>query len=67
MIEGLSARERLVFSFAYREAVYIDSMGIREANRQCMQDILFSFLTTLAPEDTLEVWIDGSDNYIFDL
>ncbi len=58
---------RCHYAFAYRDAEIIDTVGIREANRQCMQDVLVSLLQFLDPDDRITVYIDGCDNYIFDL
>jgi hypothetical protein len=44
----------------------IDELGIREANRQCMQDVILSLSQFVHPDDMVEIWIDGCDNYRFD-
>jgi ribonuclease HII len=66
-IEASQYRDECQFAFAYREATDIDRVGIREANRQCMQDVLLSLIQFIDPSDFVEVYIDGCDNYIFDL
>ena len=43
-----------------KSAQEIDECGIREANRQAMEEIIRAF-EKMAPE----VWIDGADNYVF--
>lgn len=60
-------RNECQFAFAYRDAPYIDTVGIREANRQCMQDVLLSLLQFIHESDSVEVFIDGCDNYQFDI
>jgi ribonuclease HII len=65
-IEGLQERNLCQYTFAYREAHEIDSLGIREANRLCMQDVLLSLLQYTEESDFVEIYIDGSDNFIFD-
>lgn len=57
---------RCQYSFAYRDAHTIDEIGIREANKQCMQDVILSLLQFTGDGDTIEIFIDGCDNYIFD-
>lgn len=52
---------------AHRSAAEIDSLGIREANRACMQEVIRTLITKIGNDDTLEIWIDGCDNYTFDL
>lgn len=66
-IDRLVHMGRCHYAFAYRDAEIIDAVGIREANRQCMQDILVSLLQFLDPNDRITVYIDGCDNYVFDL
>ena len=66
-IEHLSHKSECQYTFAYREADSIDAIGIREANRECMEDVIVSFLQYLSPIDSYEVWIDGCDNYRFHL
>jgi ribonuclease HII len=66
-IEASQYRDECQFAFAYREAADIDRVGIREANRQCMQDVLLSLIQFIDPSDFVEVYIDGCDNYVFDL
>jgi ribonuclease HII len=64
-IEYLSHKSECQFTFAYRDAEVIDAVGIREANRFCMEDIILSFLQYIETWDTVEIWIDGCDNYTF--
>lgn len=66
-IEKLQYRDECQYAFAYRDASFIDQYGIRTANRQCMQDIIISFLQFIDPDDFVEIYIDGCDNYEFDL
>ncbi len=66
-IEYLSHKSEYQFTFAYRDAEVIDEIGIREANRSCMEDIILSFLQYIEAWDTVEIWIDGCDNYTFAL
>lgn len=66
-IEKMQDESRCQYSFAYRDAVVIDAVGIREANRQCMQDTLLSLIQFTSDEDNIEIFIDGCDNYLFDL
>lgn len=66
-IERMQYRSECQFAFAYRDASDIDRSGIREANRQCMQDVLLSLLQYTDHNDSLEIFIDGCDNYRFDL
>jgi ribonuclease HII len=58
---------RCQYTFAYRDADVIDEIGIRESNRQCMQDVIISLMQYISPEDHIEIFIDGCDNYQFDL
>ncbi len=54
-------------SFAFRDASTIDEVGIREANRLCMQEVMTDLLKNLKKEDKVDIFIDGCDNYIFDI
>jgi len=60
-------RDECQFAFAYRDAPSIDMLGIREANRQCMQDVLLSLLQFTDDNDTIDIYIDGCDNYMFEV
>jgi ribonuclease HII len=64
-IEYLSHKSECQFTFAYRDADVIDSIWIREANRECMEDIILSLMQFIDSDDTVEIWIDGCDNYSF--
>ena len=66
-IERMQHRDECQYAFSYRDADVIDAIGIREANRQCMQDVLLSLIQFIDPSDFVEVYIDGCDNYTFDL
>ena len=66
-IEYLTHKNECQYAFAYRDAEVIDTVGIREANRSCMEDIILSFLQYIHEDDTLEIWIDGCDNYTFSI
>lgn len=66
-IERLQYRNECQFAFAYRDATHIDVVGIRESNRQCMQDVLLSLLQFTHEYDSVEIFIDGCDNYQFDI
>lgn len=66
MIEKMQDESRCQYSFAYRDALDIDSLGIREANRQCMQDVMLSLLQFTDDTDTIRIMIDGCDNYRFE-
>ncbi len=65
-IELLQHRSECQYAFSYRDADIIDELGIREANRQCMQDVILSLLQFVDDADAVEVYIDGCDNYRFD-
>lgn len=66
-IERLQFEQECQYAFSYRDAHIIDEVGIREANRQSMQDVILSLLQFISREDMMEIWIDGCDNYQFDL
>jgi ribonuclease HII len=66
-IEHLSSRQECQYSFSYREALRIDEIGIRSANKECIYDVILSCLQYLERDDTYEIWIDGCDNFDFDL
>lgn len=54
---------KIDFCIIQKSASEIDTLGIREANRQAMRDIVFS----LCDGDTSNiVLIDGVDNFVFD-
>lgn len=55
------------YHFAYREAHDIDTLGIREANRQSMEEVLLWLLQYIDPDADISVYIDGCDNYQFDV
>lgn len=65
-IEYMQSIGECQYGFSYRDADIIDAIGIREANRQCMQDVILSFLSCLSEDDTVEIYIDGCDNYRFE-
>lgn len=65
-IEALQEKNLCQYAFSYREAHEIDILGIREANKMCMQDVLLSLLQYVEKNDAVEIFIDGSDNFIFD-
>lgn len=65
-IEKMQDENRSQYSFAYRDAHTIDEIGIREANKQCMEDVILSLLQFTGDGDMIEIFIDGCDNYIFD-
>jgi ribonuclease HII len=50
-----------------QSAEVIDTIWIREANRQGMEQIIEYFLWNIQADDSLTVWIDGCDNYEFHL
>ena len=66
-VELLSHQDRTQYAFAFRDASAIDAVGIREANRQCMQDVILSCLQLLPGDARVCVFIDGCDNYTFDI
>jgi ribonuclease HII len=66
-IERMQHRNECQYAFSYRDADVIDAIGIREANRQCMQDVLLSLLQFTDEQDSIEIFIDGCDNYQFDI
>lgn len=66
MIEKMQDESRCQYSFASRDAPDIDSLGIREANRHCMQDVMLSLLQFADDTDTISIMIDGCDNYRFE-
>lgn len=53
------------YHFAYRESYEIDKIWIREANRQCMQEVILGLLQYTSDTDTIYISIDGCDNYEF--
>jgi ribonuclease HII len=53
------------YTFSYRDAEVIDSIGIREANRQCMEEVIIWLLQYIEEEEEIHIHIDGCDNYIF--
>jgi ribonuclease HII len=57
MIEKMQDESRCQYSFASRDAIDIDSLGIREANRQCMQDVMLSLLQFTDDTDTIRIMI----------
>lgn len=57
-IEKMQDENRCQYSFAYRDAERIDDVGIREANRECMQDVILSLLQFVGDTDTVEINID---------
>lgn len=65
-IERVMERNICRYHFAYREAPIIDSLGIREANRQCMEEAIVWLLQFIKEDDTVSIYIDGCDNYEFD-
>lgn len=60
-------RSECQYAFSYRDAHIIDEVGIREANRQCMQDVILSLLQFVDDTDSVQIFIDGCDNYQFSL
>ena len=66
MIEKMQDKNRCQYSFASRDAPDIDRLGICEANRQCMQDVMLSLLQFTDDTDTICIMIDGCDNYRFE-
>ncbi len=65
-IEKMQDESRCQYSFSYRDAEIIDIVWIREANRQCMQDAILSLIQFTNDEDSIEIFIDGCDNYTFE-
>lgn len=65
MIEKVMEEDICRYHFAYRDASYIDGVWIREANRQCMEEVILSLLQYRDPSDTISIYIDGCDNYTF--
>lgn len=53
--------------FALRDASEIDRLGIREANRQCMEEVIGWLIEHISSEDQIEIYIDGCDNYEFQI
>jgi ribonuclease HII len=51
---------------ASKDASDIDRVGIREANKSCMNEVIMEAEKHLNPEDTIEVYIDGCDNFTFE-
>ena len=66
-VELLSHQDRSQYAFAFRDASVIDTVGIREANRQCMQDVILSCLQLIPGDAHVAIAIDGCDNYEFDI
>lgn len=65
-LESLMLQGECTCFSSLRTAEVIDTVGIREANRRCMQDVIEQALHTLWPDDTLDICIDGCDNYVFE-
>ena len=57
-IEKMQDENRCQYSFSYRDAERIDEVGIREANRECMQDVILSLLQFTRDTDRIEIYID---------
>ncbi len=55
------------YHFAYRDALSIDRYWIRESNKQSMEEVILSFLQYIWEDDTVDILIDGCDNYDFGL
>lgn len=53
------------YQFAYREAYDIDRLWIREANRQSMEEVLLGLIQYIPSDATVDIYIDGCDNYTF--
>lgn len=64
-IEHLQFEQECQYTSSYRDAEQIDILGIHEANRQCMEDVISFLLQFVNRDDTVEIWIDGCDNYRF--
>lgn len=67
LISQSQFRDECQFSFAYRDAHEVDRLGIREANRQSMQDVILSLLAFLDETDRADISIDGCDHFVFDI
>ncbi len=61
-----AAPEDVVFAVGIQDAMVIDRVGIREANRLAMQDALTHILEKISQSEIIEIQIDGRDNYRFD-
>jgi len=59
--------EECRYAFAYRDAEIIDTIGIREANRQCMEEVIIGLLQYTKDDDEIHIMIDWCDNYLFTL
>lgn len=64
-IEKVMEADICRYHFAYRDASDIDILGIREANRQCMEEVILGLLQYVHPESRVQICIDGCDNYVF--
>lgn len=65
-IDDIHFSRKCRYAVAYRDAHKIDNVGIREANRQSMQDVIVSLTTDIEALDIVHIYIDGADNFIFD-
>lgn len=65
-LEFLAHENRCHLSFSYRDADRIDTIGIRNATKESIEDVILSLLQFLSGEDTYEIWIDGCDNFVFE-
>lgn len=66
-IEHLFELGKVYYSFAYRDAEKIDEIGIRNANQESMQDIILTFLSYIDSDNSIDIYIDGCDNYHFQI
>jgi ribonuclease HII len=66
LIEKVSLWENCFFSFGSRDAEIIDAVGIREANRQAMQEALDTLLLQIHDRNISHILIDGRDDYVFE-
>jgi ribonuclease HII len=65
IIKSYKEKWEYFYSIAERSAWEIDTLGIREANRQAMEDVIHSLLSLLPKQARYTIKIDGRDNYIF--
>ncbi len=65
-IEQLEEEGKCRYAYAESSAETIDALGIREANRQTMERVIYELITCMDRQDSVTIYIDGCDNYRFD-
>jgi ribonuclease HII len=64
-IENNHKKQCYHFASAERSASEIDTLGIREANRQAMEEVIHLLISLIPRGASYQIQIDGRDNYIF--